>query len=193
MNSRRLSQAISEGDGISVIVEVDGPEAARDAEDGGADALLVPPAAADNLGSIRGASDLPILATLGEHSADALEGADACLVDVRDDDRERLRAVQRKLADRFELALRIEAEDHLEFVLEELDPEILVLAASTAERRFAARTRPRAAAGCPGGQARNRRDRCRHSRRSRGARACGRGRRDRCGGQRRPPGRRGAP
>jgi len=31
----------------------------------------------------------------------------------------------------FELALRIEAEDHLEFVLEELDPEILVLAAST--------------------------------------------------------------
>jgi hypothetical protein len=133
MNSRRLSQAISEGDGISVIVEVDGPEAARDAEDGGADALLVPPAAADNLGSIRGASDLPILATLGERSADALEGADACLVDVRDDDRERLRAVQRELADRFELALRIEAEDHLEFVLEELDPEIVVLASSGGE------------------------------------------------------------
>ena len=132
MNSRRLSQAISEGDGISVIVEVDGPEAARDAEDGGADALLVPPAAANNLGAIRGATDLPILATLGERSADAFEGADACLVDVRDDDRERLRAVQRELADRFELALRIEAEDHLEFVLEELDPEILVLAASTA-------------------------------------------------------------
>jgi hypothetical protein len=133
MNSRRLSQAISEGDGISVIVEVDGPEAARDAEDGGAEALFVSPAAADNIGSIRGASDLPILATLGERSADALEGADACLVDVRDDDRERLRAVQRELADRFELALRIEAEDHLEFVLEELDPEIVVLASSGGE------------------------------------------------------------
>src|SRR4029453_6476837 len=71
------------------------------------------------------------LARFGERAgADALEGADACVVDVRDDDRDRLGAVQHELADRFELAVRIETEDHLEFVLEEFDPEILVLAAS---------------------------------------------------------------
>jgi NAD(P)H-dependent flavin oxidoreductase YrpB (nitropropane dioxygenase family) len=131
MNPRRLSQAISEGDGISVIVEVDGPDAARDAEEGGAEALLVPGTAATSLPSIRGAAELPILARFGELAGvDALEGADACVVDVRDDDRERLGAVQRELADRFELAFRIETEDQLEFVLEEFDPEIFVLAAS---------------------------------------------------------------
>jgi indole-3-glycerol phosphate synthase len=131
MNPRRLSQAISEGDGISVIVEVDGPDAARDAQDGGAEAVLVPGDAATSLPSIRAATDLPILARFGERAGvDALHGADACVVDVRDDDRERLGAVQHELADRFELAVRIESEDHLEFVLEEFDPEILVLAAS---------------------------------------------------------------
>ena len=131
MNPRRLSQAISEGDGISVIVEVDGPDAARDAQDGGAEAVLVPRDAATSLPSIRGATDLPILARFGERAGvDALKGADACVVDVRDEDRERLGAVQRELADRLELAVRIESEDHLEFVLEEFDPEILVLAAS---------------------------------------------------------------
>ena len=43
MNARRLSQAISEGDGISVIAAVDGAEAARAAEEAGAEALLVQP------------------------------------------------------------------------------------------------------------------------------------------------------
>jgi indole-3-glycerol phosphate synthase len=124
VNLRRLSQAISEGDGISVIVAVDGPEAARDAEDGGADAVVVPDAA--QLPSIRGATDLPIVA---HHAAATLEGADACLVDVRDDDREELERVHRELGDQLELAVRIEREEHLEFVLEEFDPEILVLGA----------------------------------------------------------------
>ena len=42
---RRLSQAISEGDGISVVVPVDGPEPARAAEEQGAEALALHPLA----------------------------------------------------------------------------------------------------------------------------------------------------
>jgi NAD(P)H-dependent flavin oxidoreductase YrpB (nitropropane dioxygenase family) len=126
MNPRRLSQAISEGDGISVIVEVDGPEVARDAQDAGAEAVVVHSSAATELPSIRGAIDLPIVARLG---GGALEGADACLVDVRDDDREELERVHGEIGDTLEVALRIESEEHLEFVLEEFDPEILVLGA----------------------------------------------------------------
>jgi indole-3-glycerol phosphate synthase len=122
VHSRRLSQAISEGDGISVLVAVDGPEAARDAQEGGADAVVVRDPA--QLPSIRGATDLPIVAHL---AADTLDGADACLVDVRDDDREQLERVHREVGDRLELVMRIEQEDHLEFVLEEFDPEILAL------------------------------------------------------------------
>jgi NAD(P)H-dependent flavin oxidoreductase YrpB (nitropropane dioxygenase family) len=124
VNPRRLSQAISEGDGISVIVAVDGPEAARDAQDGGADAVVVGDPA--QLPSIRGATDLPIVAYL---AASTLDGADACLVDVRDDDRGELDRVQRELGDRLELVVRIEQEDHLEFVLEHFDPEIVALGA----------------------------------------------------------------
>jgi hypothetical protein len=128
MNRRRLSQRISEGDGISVIVEVDGPEAARDAEDAGAEGLVIPDTARPQLASIRGATDLPIAAVLGGGSA-ALEGADACIVEVRHDDREPLEQLQRQLGESFELAYRIRSEEHLAFVLEEFDPEILVLAA----------------------------------------------------------------
>jgi indole-3-glycerol phosphate synthase len=126
MNPRRLSQAISEGDGISVIVEVDGPEAARDAQDAGAEAVVVHDAAAKELPAIRGATDLPIVTRL---AAGTLEGADACLVNVRDDDREELERLHGEIGDQVEVALRIENEEHLEFVLEEFDPEILVLGA----------------------------------------------------------------
>jgi indole-3-glycerol phosphate synthase len=126
MNSRRLSQAISEGDGISVIVEVDGPEAARDAEEAGAEALVIPDTARAQIPSIRGATDLPIAM---DGTATAPMDVDACIVDVRHDDREPLERVQRALADSLELAFRIATEEHLEFVLEEFDPEILVLAA----------------------------------------------------------------
>ena len=125
MTARRLSQAISEGDGISVIVTVDGPEAARAAGEAGAEALLVPTDAVPRLAAIRDATELPLLAVLGR-DATAPAGADACLVDVRESDRERLEALHRDL-DACEIALRIESEEELESVLEAFDPEILVL------------------------------------------------------------------
>ena len=55
--TRRFSQAISEGDGISLLVDVDGPDAARRAEAGGAEALVVRGAVA----GVREATALPIL------------------------------------------------------------------------------------------------------------------------------------
>jgi NAD(P)H-dependent flavin oxidoreductase YrpB (nitropropane dioxygenase family) len=133
MNPRRLSQRISEGDGISVIADVDGPEAARDAEDAGAEALLIAEGARAQLPSIRGASGLPIAAVMRDTArATAIDGADACIVDVTGD--ERLERLQRELGESFELAFRIEREEHLAFVLEEFDPEILVLAAPWDDR-----------------------------------------------------------
>src|SRR5918994_785991 len=55
--TRRLSLAISEGDGISVLVEVAAPEAAGAAEEQGADGIVVRTAST----TVREATDLPIL------------------------------------------------------------------------------------------------------------------------------------
>lgn len=106
---RRLSQAISEGDGISRIVAVDGPEAARRAEADGAEALLVD----GDLEAIRAASTLPIL-TSGDSAADARV--------VRP-------AEEFDLGDGIELVVRVDDEDELEAALERLDPELFVLCA----------------------------------------------------------------
>jgi indole-3-glycerol phosphate synthase len=127
--ARRLSQAISEGDGISVIVEVDGPEAARDAEEAGAEGLFLRSGQESQLPAIRAATELPILFFYDGQNADAMEGADACVVDVGNDE-DWLRHVHLTLAGRFELVFRIADDEHLEFLLEEFDPEIFVLAES---------------------------------------------------------------
>jgi hypothetical protein len=110
---RRLSQAISEGDGISRIVAVDGPEAARRAEADGAEALLVD----GDLEAIRAASTLPIL-TSGDSAADARVVRPADEFD---------------LDDGIELVVRVEDEDELEAALERLDPELFVLCAEDEE------------------------------------------------------------
>src|SRR5438132_1018953 len=83
--SRRLSQAISEGDGISLIVEVDGPETARRAEQEGAEGVLVSSGNERNLRAIRGATSLPVVFYWDGEQADELEGADACIVERRAD------------------------------------------------------------------------------------------------------------
>ena len=110
---RRLSQAISEGDGISLIVAVDGPEAAQRAEADGAEALLVD----GELDAIRAASALPIL-TSGDSAADARV--------VRP-------AEEFELGDGIELVVRVEDEDELETALERFDPELFVLCANDEE------------------------------------------------------------
>lgn len=113
---RRLSQAISEGDGISLIVAVDGPEAAQRAEADGAEALLVD----GDLDAIRAASALPIL-TSGDSAADARV--------VRPDE-------AFELGVGIELVVRVEDEEELEVALERLDPELVVLSARDAEEQL---------------------------------------------------------
>lgn len=132
VNPRRFSQALSEGDGISVIAHVDGPEAARAAESAGAEALFVSSGLGGSLAAIRAETELPILVRYGGQQASALAGADACLVDMGESGGLSIEDV-RGLGDDFEVAPRIAKDDDLEFLLEELDPEILVLAAIPAE------------------------------------------------------------
>ena len=126
---RRFSQAISEGDGISLIAEVTAPDEARRAEVDGAEAVLVSSGAERQLHALRAATTLPILFRWDGEGADQLDGADACVVEAGDRDREWLQDVHDALGDRFELALRIHHEDHLEAALENFDPELFVLAA----------------------------------------------------------------
>jgi indole-3-glycerol phosphate synthase len=122
---RRLSQAISEGDGISLIVPVERASEAKQAEQQGAEAVL----SRDHtrLPEIRGATSLPILFHWDGQGPEEVGDADACVVEARDDT-ERLEQVSRALADRFELAFRIEDEEHLTSALEQFDPEIFLLA-----------------------------------------------------------------
>ena len=126
---RRFSQAISEGDGISLIATVRAPEEAQKAEADGAEAVLVASGAERQLHALRAATTLPILFHGNGEGAEQLDGADACVVEAGDRDREWLQEVHDALGDRFELALRIHHEDHLEEVLENFDPELFVLAA----------------------------------------------------------------
>jgi len=113
---RRFSHAIAEGDGISLIAEVDDPEAARAAESAGAEGVFVASGDERTLAEVRQAVSVPILA------ARPLAGADAVVLDAaaggaRDDGE-------------LELALRVTEEEQLEDALDRVDPELLVLTGS---------------------------------------------------------------
>jgi indole-3-glycerol phosphate synthase len=123
--TRRFSEAISEGDGISVIAEVADPESARTAEREGAEGILV----RGVLAGVREATSLPILwADDGPPTAARDAGADACLIRFAEDDD----AAERRFAEAAELGLdcvvAVSNEEELEIALERLDPEILLLA-----------------------------------------------------------------
>ena len=125
--TRRLSLAISEGDGISVLVEVAAPEAAGAAEEQGADGVVVRKAGQ----SVRDATELPILwCPDGPDKADAA-GADACLLVAHSYDEDWQRLAD-DLARGFELGLdgvvEVHDEEELQATLEHVDPEIFLLA-----------------------------------------------------------------
>ena len=123
--SRRLSQAISEGDGISVVARVTDLDSARAAEEHGAEALAV----ATPVPGLREATSLPVL-WLGEGLAD---GADACLLRVAeaDDDLEQLhRAI---VEGGYECVVDVSNEEELELALERLEPEIFLISPREAE------------------------------------------------------------
>jgi indole-3-glycerol phosphate synthase len=126
---RRFSLAISEGEGISVIVDVGDPESARAAAAHGAEAIVV----RGDVGDLRKVTELPILwRAAGSPTEAALAGADAWLVAVEDagEDEEWL---ARQHAEAVELGLdfvvEVRSEEQLELALDRLDPEIFLLAA----------------------------------------------------------------
>lgn len=127
IGSRRFSQAIAEGDGISVLVEVDGPEAARAAEAQGAEGIAV----LGLLEGVRDATSLPIFWRGGGPLAEARTwGADACLLAM-----ETLAGEDRRLeelhAEALDLGLdcvvEVQSEAELELALARIDPEIFLL------------------------------------------------------------------
>jgi hypothetical protein len=122
--SRRLSQAISEGDGISVIAHVTDVTAARAAAEDGAEALAVARAIPD----LRDATPLPVL-WLGPGAG---EGADACLLRIEDDDELEV-DYARVVARGYECVVDVSNEDELQLSLERLEPEIFLISQRDAE------------------------------------------------------------
>jgi hypothetical protein len=116
---RRLSQAISEGDGISLIVPVSDAEGARAAEAAGAEGLLVK----TNIEGIRDATALPLL-RIGSGGE-----ADACVLSAREfGDEDAVEAQYRSLVERgIECVFEATESDQLEIALERLDPEVFML------------------------------------------------------------------
>jgi hypothetical protein len=110
--SRRLSQRISEGDGIAIIACVDDVGGARDAEEQGAKALAV----SRLIEGIRDATSLPLLWIGGGEPKDA----DALTLRPEDD----------YTHHHLEPVVDVRDEEELELALEQRDPEIFLLVAS---------------------------------------------------------------
>jgi NAD(P)H-dependent flavin oxidoreductase YrpB (nitropropane dioxygenase family) len=139
---RRFSQAVSEGDGISLIAAVESADAARRAEADGAEALLVYSGLEGQLRTIREAVGAPILFFWDGEKTEALADADACVISVPDWQGgigfgDALAQAHLELADDFELAFRIEDDEQLAESLERYDPEIFILAAPKLEAEAA--------------------------------------------------------
>jgi indole-3-glycerol phosphate synthase len=133
--SRRFSQAISEGDGISLLADVGDADGAREAEAGGAEGVVV----RAPIEGVREATELPILWSR-QDSPDEAErvGADACLLVLEalseEDGRlERLHADA--MARGLDCVVEVRDEDELQLALERVDPEIFLLSARGADDR----------------------------------------------------------
>ena len=124
--TRRFSQAISEGDGISVIVRVDDAGSARAAEEQGAEALALDAFVA----GIADATSLPVLwRGPGAAAEAAAAGAAACvLVLARIPDGEALgQALAEAEEAGVECVVDVRDDEELESALERVDPEIFLL------------------------------------------------------------------
>ena len=128
---RRFSQAISEGDGISLVARVSAADDAANVQEQGAEAVLVDGGNEGALTQIRSATSLPVLVVRSD-TVGVPPHADACLLDVGED-LDSLARVSKELGETCELAFRIDDEERLESALEVLDPEIFVLAAPDAD------------------------------------------------------------
>ena len=129
--SRRLSQAISEGDGISIIASVGDAAGARAAEEQGADGVALVPG---RIGAPLD-TDLPVLYRGRVEDAAGIS-ADACLLDldeVGDDEEELERIAEAARHLGLELVVKVADDDELETALDILDPEVLLLSPKDAD------------------------------------------------------------
>jgi indole-3-glycerol phosphate synthase len=119
----RFRQAISEGDGISVVPMLDGDVEglAAVAEEAGAEAVAV---LAADVGRVRASTGLAILARGGDPAAVSAAGADAWILRF-DEDAESAFALARDLG--LDCAVDVRDEDSLEEVLERIDPDIVLI------------------------------------------------------------------
>jgi indole-3-glycerol phosphate synthase len=124
----RFSEAISEGDGISVIPVLEGDVGglAALAEEVGAEAVAV---GADDVAAARARTGLPILARGGDPAVVADAGADAVLVRYESAEEEGLLEELFRLADGLGLdfAVDVREEEALEEALERVDPAIVLI------------------------------------------------------------------
>jgi indole-3-glycerol phosphate synthase len=128
VTSRRLSQALAEGDGISIIVCVSDLEGARAAEEQGAEALAV----SRPLPGLRQASSLPVLFRGGSPEDAHAAGADAWLLVAEGE--AGLEELSRRAAELgLECVVDVRDEGELRAVLERIDPEIMLLSPRRAE------------------------------------------------------------
>ena len=126
MTHRRLSQAIAEGDGISVLVHVRDADGARRAEESGAEGIVISAVDAD----VRPHTLLPLLAYGPE--PEAATAADAVVLQAVDE--ESLHSLAERCAELgLEIVVRVRDDDELGHAFEHLDPEIVLLTADTAE------------------------------------------------------------
>jgi NAD(P)H-dependent flavin oxidoreductase YrpB (nitropropane dioxygenase family) len=130
--ARRFSQAISEGDGISLLADVTDAGTAREAESHGAEGIV----ARAGVSGLREATVLPILWYPHGSYAEALAArADACVVSVEglEDENGRLESLYRQAIDAgLDCVVAVRDEDQLQIALERLDPEIFLLRAPPA-------------------------------------------------------------
>jgi hypothetical protein len=131
--ARRFSQAIAEGDGISIVVHVDDPAAARAAEEQGAEAVAL----RRPLEGLGEATTLPLLwRPHGSPEEARAAGADACvlaLAGLDDDEGELERSYRAALELGLDCVVEVRNDEELRLALERIDPEIVLLAGNGEE------------------------------------------------------------
>ena len=113
---KRLSHAIAEGNGISILVEVNDSDSAAIAERQGADGLV----ARESVPGVRASSQLPLLVRGSTSSATGLS-ADAVVIEPDPSSWEEATAAG------LEGVIRIARPEELERSLAEFDPEVFLL------------------------------------------------------------------
>jgi indole-3-glycerol phosphate synthase len=130
MSNRRFSQAISEGDGISVIVAVEDADAARAAESQRAEALVV----SVDPSRVREATALPILWRADVPLEEVSKVADAYLLVYESLDHDQLEELHRRALDLgLDCVVDVRNDEELEHALQLVDPEIFLLSPRDAD------------------------------------------------------------